>query len=174
MLSPELVSYPGFIAYGISARTAMEAEVDSGRARGPAVWSRFYDEALPARLSANAANGRVVGVYSSYENGARGKCTITAGVQMLRNQPRPAGLDAVTVSPGEYLRFTGYGTGPQTVASVWSGVHDFFALLEHPLSGSFERAFTADFERYGEPDAVHIFVAVKRKLGVHSSVTRVT
>jgi predicted transcriptional regulator YdeE len=172
MLGPELVSYPGFIAYGISARTAHDAEIVAARARGPAVWSRFYDEALPARLSANAANGRVVGVYSSYENGGKGQYTLTAGVQMLRQQPRPPGLDAVTVSPGEYLRFTGYGNGPQSVGALWGSIAEFFSRLEHPLTGGFERAFTADFERYGEPDAVHVFVAVKRKLGVHS-VTRV-
>jgi predicted transcriptional regulator YdeE len=172
MVTPELVTYPGFSAYGISARTTMESELEPVRARSPAVWSRFYDEALPARLSANAANGRVVGVFSSYENGARGNFTMTAGVQMLREQPRPAGLDEVRVSPGEYLRFTGYGSGPPAVATLWRTINEFFAVLEHPLTAGFERAFTADFERYGEPDAVHVFVAVKRKLGVHPSMTR--
>ncbi len=172
MVTPELVTYPGFSAYGISARTTMENELEPGRARSPALWARFYDEALPARLSANAANGRVVGVFSSYENGARGNVTITAGVQMLRVQPQPAGLDAVRVSPGEYLRFTGYGSGPPAVAMLWRSINEFFSLLRHPLTGSFERAFTADFERYGEPDAVHVFIAVKRKLGVHPSVAR--
>lgn len=170
MRAPELVTHKGFIAYGISARTANDVELDPRRAQLPLVWHRFYEDALPARLGANAHNGRVVGVYSEYENGARGAYSVTAAVQILRRDTSSDGLHEVSVSPGEYLRFQAYGMGPEAVLAAWAEVWDFFGKVEHALARSYERAFTADFERYGDPEAVSIFVAVKRKLGV-SSVT---
>jgi predicted transcriptional regulator YdeE len=132
------------------------------------VWQRFYDQALPARLGANHPNGRVVGVYSAYESGPKGQYTVTAGVQMRTLAGAGNGFDVVTVSPGEYLRFSTYGQGPQTVAGLWADINEFFVRVEHPLAGAFDRAYTADFERYGEHDEISVFVAVKRKLGVDS------
>jgi predicted transcriptional regulator YdeE len=143
-------------------------ERDARNARMPMLWQRFYDQAMPARLSANHVNGRVVGVYSGYESGAKGQYTVTAGVQMRSHLAKTNGLDVVSVSPGEYLRFSCYGQGPQAVAGLWADINEFFVRVEHPLAGAFDRAYTADFERYGDPDCVSIFVAVKRKLGVDS------
>lgn len=168
MRAPELVTHPGFQGFGISARTSNEVELDASRARMPLIWRRFYDEAWPARLGANAYNGRVVGIYTDYENGARGQFTVTAAVQILRPDTARQDLHAVSASPGEYVRFQAYGMGPEALLAAWSEVWDFFNKAEHPLARGYERAFTADFERYGDPEAVSIFVAVKRKLGVQS------
>lgn len=167
MQQPELISYSGFTACGLSLQTSDAIEAQPATARVPLLWRRFYSEAVPARLSANASNGRVVCVYSSFENGALGNYAVTAGVQQIRDHACPSGLVRVSVSSGEYLRFTTYGTGQAAIAQTWQRIHEFFAHAEHSLAGRFERAYTADFERYGDPDSVSVFIAVKRKLGVH-------
>ncbi len=167
MQQPELVSYSGFTACGLSLQTSDAIEGQPATARVPLLWHRFYAEALPARLAANAANGRVVCVYSSFENGSTGAYTVTAGVQLIRDHACPVGLARAAVSSGEYMRFTSYGTGPMAIARTWEYIREFFAHAEHTLAGRYERAFTADFERYGDPDTVSIYIAVKRKLGVH-------
>ncbi|HEU4621623.1 MAG TPA: GyrI-like domain-containing protein [Burkholderiaceae bacterium] len=169
MRAPQLVTYAGFIAYGITVRTSNDIELDPQQAQRRQIWRRFYDEGLPARLAANSQNGRVVGVYTDYENAARGAYTITVGVEILRADTADTGLHVAQVSPGEYLRFSAYGMGPDALVAAWSEVWDFFNKNEHPLARRYERAFTADFERYGDPERISIFVAVKRKLGAGSS-----
>lgn len=173
MQKPELFTHSGFAACGISTQTTNALEAQPASARIPRLWQRFYAEALPARLGANAANGRVVGVYSSYENGSVAGYIVTAGVQLVRDPACPTGFETVVVSAGEYLRFTAYGTGPDAVAKAWAHVHDFFSHAEHPLAGKYERAYTADYLRYGDPETVSLFIAVKRKLGVHVTAERV-
>ncbi len=167
MQQPELVTYSGFTACGLALQTSDAIEAQAVTARVPLLWRRFYSEAVPARLSANAANGRVVCVYSGFENGGAGAYTVTAGVQLIRDHGCPNGLVRAAVSSGEYLRFTTYGAGQSAIAQTWQQIREFFANPEHTLAGRFERAFTADFERYGDPDSVSVFIAVKRKLGVH-------
>lgn len=168
MRAPQLVTHPGLLAHGITARTSNEVELDAKRAQLPRIWHRFYDEGWPASLSANANNGRIVGVYTNYESGVRGAYTVTAGVEILRPDCTPNVVHAVKVSPGEYLCFSAYGTGPHAMITAWTEVWDFFNKNEHVLARSYERAFTADFERYGDSEYVSIYVAVKRKLGVSS------
>lgn len=166
MRAPELVTHQGFLAYGLTARTSNEIELEPRTARIPLIWRQFYEDAVPARLSANALNGPVVGVYSNYENGVRGQYSVTAAVQIQKRDMAANGLDQVSVSSGEYVRFQAYGMGPEAVQSAWAEVWDFFKQEQHALARNYERAFTADFERYGDPEAMSIFVAVKRKLGV--------
>lgn len=172
MKEPELVALPGFTACGISTPTSAALESEPAAARLPCLWQRFYAEAMPARLSANASNGRVVCVYSGYEAGGSGGYRVTIGVQLMRGRACPAGADQVAVSPGEYLRFTSYGHGPKAAARTWIDIREFFNHGAHPLAGRYERAYTADFERYGDPESVSILVAVKRKLGVHLAADR--
>lgn len=172
MLEPELVMYQGFTACGVSVETSNALEASPATARVPALWQRFYADALPARLSANRFNGRVVGVYSSYENANLAGYRVTAAVQLVRDHTVAAGMQRVVVSPGEYLRFTAYGTGPMAVVDTWGKIWEFFSHGHHPLAGRFERAYTADFERYGDPDTFTVFIAVKRKLGVHVTAER--
>lgn len=172
MKEPELVALPGFTACGISTPTSAAIESEPAMARLPRLWQRFYAEAMPARLAANASNGRVVCVYSGYEAGGSAGYRVTIGVQLVRGRACPTGAEQVAVSPGEYLRFTAYGHGPEAAARAWHEIGDFFKHAEHALAGRYERAYTADFERYGDPESVSILVAVKRKLGVHLAADR--
>lgn len=163
---PVLVQHPGFVASGLMVRTTNAEEVDPRQARIGRVWQQFYRDGVAIELSANAENGRVVGVYTQYENGSKGHYTLLAGVQLRRGGPVPAGYEAVKVSTGEYIVFKAPGYGSKLMSACWAAIWDFFSRGEHELAGRYERAFTADFELYGDPDGVSIYVSVKRKLGV--------
>ncbi len=163
---PFLVQHPGFVASGLAVRTSNTEEADPTLARINRQWHQFYRQGAPLDLSANAENGRVVGVYSYYENGARGHYTVLAGVQLRRSTAPLANYETIRVSAGEYLVFKAPGFGSRAVVACWSSIWDFFSRAEHELAGRYDRAFTADFELYGDPEAIFIYVSVKRKLGV--------
>jgi len=163
---PEIVRHPGFTAFGLGVRTSADIEEHSTKARIGGLWQQFHARALPFHLRANGENGRIVGVYHDFENGARGGYSVTAGVQLRRAYKRPEGLVDVRVSAGEYLRFSMQGHGALVRARLWRDIADFFRQARHPLAQRFERAFTAEFECYGRPDHSEIYIAVKRKLGV--------
>ncbi|MCE2985090.1 MAG: GyrI-like domain-containing protein [Burkholderiales bacterium] len=163
---PLLVQHPGFMASGIEVRTSNAEESDPAQARINRQWHQFYRQGIPLDLSANAENGRVVGIYSHYENGAHGHYTVLAGVQLRRGVASPPEYVTIKVSAGEYIVFKAPGFGSRAVITCWSAIWDFFSRGEHELAGRYERAFTADFEVYGDPEYVSIYVSVKRKLGV--------
>ncbi len=163
---PFLVQHPGFIASGLTVRTSNAEEADPAQSRINHQWHQFYHQGVALDLSANAENGRVVGVYTCYENGAHGHYTVLAGVQLRRGAVSPAHYDTVKVSEGEYIVFKTAGFGTRAVMGCWYSIWDFFSHCEHDLTERYARAFTADFELYGDPEQVSIYVSVKRKLGV--------
>jgi len=163
---PFLVQHPGFIASGLEVRASNAEEADPAQARINRQWHQFYRQAIPLDLAANAENGRVVGIYSHYENGAHGHYTVLAGVQLRRDTVAPPEYATVKVSAGEYIVFRMPGFGSSAVIACWSAIWNFFSRGEHELVGRYERAFTSDFELYGDPEYVSIYVSVKRKLGV--------
>ncbi len=163
---PFLIQHPGFVAGGLSVRSSDTEEADPGLSRINRQWHQFYRQGVPIDLGANAENGRVVGVYSNYENGAHGHYTMLAGVQLRRGVVAPDHYDTVKVSAGEYIVFRAPGFGTRAVIACWSAIWDFFSRGEHELTGRYGRAFTADFELYGDPEYVYIYISVKRKLGV--------
>lgn len=168
--SPFLIQHPGFIASGVLVRTSHTDELNPRCARIAKLWQQIYRDALPMRLNANAENGRVVGIYADYDNLSHGHVVFMAGVQLRRGAvPSPA-YETASVSAGEYIVFQTGVWGAQAVAVAWEGIRDFFHQREHELTWHYERAFTADFEVYGDPSGVAIHVAVKRKLGARSPV----
>jgi predicted transcriptional regulator YdeE len=163
---PFLVQHPGFVASGLAVRTSHIEEADPARSRINRQWHQFYRQGAALDLHANAENGRVVGVYCYYENGGQGYYTVLAGVQLRRDVATPEHYETVKVSAGEYMVFKVPGFGSRAILACWSSIWDFFSRGEHELTGRYERAFTADFELYGDPDYVSIYISVKRKLGV--------
>lgn len=170
MLDPFLVQYPGFVACGVSARTNNANEIDVQTALIRRLWQQFYRDGVAIDLKANAENGRIVAVYTHYDNGSRGDYTMLAGAQLRRSSAPVPGYDTLTVSAGEYIVFKAPGFGGELVAALWIRIMNFFSRAEHELAGRYERAYTADFEVYGDPSHVAIYVAVKRRLGVSSQV----
>ncbi|WP_424192250.1 GyrI-like domain-containing protein [Ampullimonas aquatilis] len=164
MKAPKLIYHPGFNALGYRVRTSNANEANPATARIPGLWQRFYEDKAPAILKANAENGHIVGVYSNYEKMYQGAYDVCAAVQMMQEQVLRPEMEVISVAAGEYLKFTEQGRLPGATIKAWQRIWEFFASNDQPLAEFYERAYTADFERYGEPDKVSVFVAVKRRI----------
>jgi predicted transcriptional regulator YdeE len=157
VMEPELVAHEGMTILGIDVTTSNAAESDPARARLPELWARFIRDNVLQRIPGQLSPIHPVGVYTNYENDQDGRYRVVVGVAVTEGTIRPDDLVSVTVPPGDYLVFSGTGGLPEVVIRTWESVWSYFASAKQ-----YVRAFTADFERYPQPDAIEIYIAVKR------------
>ena len=155
-MAPELKSVPGFKAAGLEIRTSHAAEMNAASAKIPALWGRFQQEKIQAKIPNALAGARVVGVYSKYESDHNGPYSLLAGVETTTLDATPAGMTGVALPAGNYLVFTAQGSMPQALIQTWGAIWGYFSEGK-----KYQRAYTYDFELYRAPDRVDIHIAVK-------------
>jgi predicted transcriptional regulator YdeE len=145
----------GFSIIGIAVRTTNENN-QSGKDI-PALWDKFMAEGIIEKIP-NKIDNTLYCIYTDYESDYTKPYTTILGCKVANADTIPDGMVAKTFAGGEYTRYTVKGNLMQGVVfNEWIKIWD----------SNIERAYTADFEVYGEKaqntaDAeVDIFIAIK-------------
>ena len=141
---------------GLATRTTNNAASSPSAAKIPLLWERFSKERWPERLEKIGAFGPTIAVYSAYESDASGSYQLLVGRQVRDSRPVSPPLQIVSIAQGSYLAFRCSGPLPQAVIDGWRDVWAYFGRDNVPA-----RAYTADFEIYGDAGPVEIWVAVQ-------------
>lgn len=148
------IQLPAFRMIGISVRTTNEnnqAAIDI-----PALWERFFSEnmmeLIPGRESTD-----LYCVYTDYEKDHTRPYTTVLGCKVSDITQVPEGMRAISFPERAYVKFEAKGN-----LNEGAVIHAWQEIWQSPVP----RAFTADFEHYGErahipkQAEVDIFIAV--------------
>ena len=149
------VTIPKFNVIGISVRTTNENAQASTDI--PALWARFMNEAIAAKIP-NKLDQSLYCIYTDYEKDHTRPYTTILGCQVSSLAVIPEGMVGVTFEAANYSKFVAKGNILQgMVFNEWTKI----------WNSDLPRAYTADFEVYGEKAqnpvdaAVDIFIALK-------------
>ncbi len=140
---------------GLEVRTRETREADAATALAPALWQRFRDEAIAARIPLVVDATVLYAVRTCYA--PDGEYSFILGCAVDERAVAPGGLMKATLPPGSYYVATSYGEPMAAAAAGWRAAAAFFAAPDAP-----SRTFTADLEvhRTDAPREVEIYVAV--------------
>jgi predicted transcriptional regulator YdeE len=144
-----------FRIIGIATRTTNangKAMTDLGN-----LWGKFYGENIASKIPEKISDV-VYAVYTDYETDHTGSYTAIIGCRVDALAQVPDGMTEKEIAGGSFIQFTGKGEMPGAVVNCWKEIWDNDKTLH--------RAYTADFEAYGErsedPDAVvEVYIATK-------------
>lgn len=144
-----------FHIIGISIRTTNENKQAAKDI--PALWDKFLYENVIQSIP-NKIDSAIYCVYTDYEKDHTKPYTTLLGCKVSSLVFIPQGMTGKTLSGGRYTKYTAKGKLSEGIIfNEWTKIWDAYI----------PRAFTADFEVYGEkaqnPEKaeVDIFVAVK-------------
>ncbi len=149
------VQLEAFNIIGISVRTTNEnnqAGADIG-----ALWGRFMSEGILAKIP-NKIDDAIYSIYTEYEGDYTQPYTTVLGCRVENLEDVPEGMMSMSFDGGNYGKIT--ANGDLTKGLIYG---EWTKIWEMDL----KRAYTADFEVYGEKaqnpvDAeVDIFIALK-------------
>lgn len=144
-----------FPVIGITVRTS-NAE---GQAANdiPALWARFWASDVAAKIPGRVSND-IYSIYTDYEGDYTQPYTTLIGYKVEHLDDVPDGLTGLMIEESAYLKCTAKGKLSEGIVfNVWTEIWN----TEIP------RAYTADFEVYGEraqnPDdaEVDIYLAIR-------------
>jgi predicted transcriptional regulator YdeE len=144
-----------FSVIGISVRTTNE----NGQARQdiPALWNKFMEEGIADQIPDKIENS-IYCIYTEYETDHTKPYNTILGCKVKNIDTIPAGMVGNTFEEANYSKHIAKGNILQGIVfDEWTKI----------WNSDLDRAFTADFEVYGEkaqnPEnaEVDIFVAVK-------------
>ena len=145
-----------FKVIGISVRTTNE-NGQSTKNIGE-LWNKFMSEGIINKIP-NKVDNTIYSIYTDYKSDHTKPYTAILGCEVKNLDTIPEGMIAKIFNSGNYTKFTTKGDLTKGVIFVeWSKIWKM----------DLERAYTADFEVYGEKaqnptDAeVDIFVAIKK------------
>lgn len=153
-MSPKEVTVSAFSVTGLTVRTINRDESNPTTAKLPALWGKFFENGVAAKVSNQVPNSPVFGVYSEYESDENGFYSVTAGI--ATSGPASSDFTTVDVQGGKYLVFKNKGAMPQAVIETWGQIWNFFES-----NTEFIRLFNSDFEEYLGPDEVAIYIGVR-------------
>jgi len=145
-----------FKIIGISVRTTNEnskSVLDLGK-----LWERFYKENIASKIPGKLSE-EIYSVYTDYETDYKGSYTTIIGYKVNLLNSIPEGMMGIGIIGGNYQLFKAKGKMPDAVVSQWMGIWENDDKLK--------RAYTSDFEVYGEKSKnpqnaeVDIYIAVK-------------
>lgn len=145
-----------FNIIGISIETTNEkgqSMADIGQ-----VWDRFYSENIFTEIPAKIDED-IYAIYTDYESDYQGKYTFILGCKVSSLGKVPNGCKGLTLKGGRYLKYTAKGKMPDAVVSKWQEIWK--------NDDELDRAYTADFEVYGEKSqdpenaVVDLYIATK-------------
>ena len=143
-----------FKIIGISVRTTNEggkSSHDLGK-----LWERFYKENVASKIPGKMSE-EIYSVYTDYESDYKGSYTTIIGCK-VNSLNIPEGMTGKEIEEGNYKVYTAKGKMPETVVNQW---------MEIWKDDDLKRAYTSDFEVYGEKSQnsenaeVDIYIAVK-------------
>lgn len=132
------VSIAPFHIIGISVRTTNEnnqAAVDIG-----GLWNWFMEEQVLAAIP-NKIDHTVYSIYTDYESDHTRPYTTILGCKVSSLDTIPEGMVGHTVAGGDYLKFSPKGNLMEGLV-----INKWIEIWQMELG----RAFTSDFEMYGE------------------------
>ena len=146
-----------FNVIGISVRTTNE----NGQAGKdiPALWSKFMSEGIEGQIP-NKVDNSIYCVYTEYEKDHTKPYTVILGCKVENLATVPDGMVGKSMEEATYKKFTAKG-------NILHGIvfNEWITIWNSGL----DRAFTADFEVYGEkaqdPEhaEVEIYVSLKQR-----------
>jgi predicted transcriptional regulator YdeE len=146
---------PAFSVIGIAVRTSNE----NGQSVKdiPALWQQFMQEAVIEKIP-NKTNHDIYCIYTEYEKDHTKPYTTIIGCKVSTLDTIPAGMKGVYFEEASYIKITAQGNIQEgLVFNEWIKI----------WNADLPRAFTADYEVYGEkasnPEAavVDIFIAIQ-------------
>jgi predicted transcriptional regulator YdeE len=145
----------GFSIIGIAVRTTNENN-QSGKDI-PALWDKFMAEGIIEKIP-NKINSTLYCIYTDYESDYTKPYTTILGCKVANADNILEGMVDKTFDGGSYTKYSVKGNLMQGIVfNEWTKI----------WNSNIERAYTADFEVYGEKaqnpaDAeVDIFIAIK-------------
>lgn len=130
---------------GIAVRTSNAAEAAGNGAIG-ALWQRFREQEIAARIADRSDPHGVVAVYCDYASDESGAYTVIVGCQVTAIRDVPAGMVSRSIAAAHYLQLpTARGALPGIGIEAWGRIWQDGELKAR-------RTFTADLELYG-PEA---------------------
>jgi predicted transcriptional regulator YdeE len=145
----------GFSVIGIAVRTTNE-NGQSGKDI-PALWQKFMVQGMLEKIPCKI-DDTLYCIYTAYESDYTKPYTTILGCKVANADTIPDGMMAKTFAGGEYNRYTAKGNLMQGIVfDEWVKIWD----------RDIARAYTADFEVYGEKALdpanaeVDIFIAIK-------------
>lgn len=149
----KIVEIKGITVQGVSVRTRNADEAQPATARIGKLWADFGAQIAPRM----AEGAQVYGVYHRYESDMNGAFDVLAGTDApMAAADAGAAPTRVDVVSGPYLVFDTQGPMPQAVIEAWGRIWHYFADPHCPHT----RAYTTDFERYGQEGTIEICIAV--------------
>ncbi len=144
-----------FNVVGISVKTTNENEQSSKDI--PALWQKFMEEGIHEKIT-NKLDNSIYCIYTDYEKDHTKPYTTILGCKVSTLKDIPQEMAGITFEEAEYFKQTVKGNLMEGI------VYDAWTKI---WNSDLNRAFTADFELYGEKaqnpgDAeVEIFVAIE-------------
>lgn len=139
---PRVVELPAFDVIGITVRTDNSSQFRGEDKIGP-LWGQFMGGA--ASRIPGATGDTVFSLYTHYESDHNGAYDVILGKSVERGTSAPTGMIPKHVPAAKYLVFEAEAQSPQAIMAAWKSVYCYF---DEP--GAPKRAYTVDFERYGE------------------------
>jgi predicted transcriptional regulator YdeE len=134
----EIVNLEQKTVAGIKIRTS-NSSPSMTRDIGEA-WQRFYAQGIYASIP-NKVNGKAIGLYTNYENGAAGEYDVLVCCEVSSLENLPDGLETKVIPAGKYAKFTVHGN-MEAVGACWNEI----------WQTKLDRKFDCDFEEYQECD----------------------
>ncbi len=156
LIEPNFTTRGEFQIIGRAERTTNLLESDPMTARIPATWETFIQDDLTAIIPHQINPGVLLAIYAEYEGDYTGEYTHIIGAEVSQLSDIPLGMVGLTLAPAHYLVFRASGQMPAAVFQAWQAVWDYFAQ-----PSVYQRAYTADYEHYGDTTGVSIYVAVR-------------
>ncbi len=144
-----------FKIIGISVRTTNEngkSSQDIGT-----LWERFYKENVASKILGKISED-IYSVYTDYESDYKGSYTTIIGCKVNSLNNIPEGMTGKEIEDNNYKVYTAKGKMPDAVVNQW---------MEIWSDSELKRAYTSDFEVYGEKSQdpanaeVDIYIAVE-------------
>lgn len=118
------------------------------------LWQSFYAEETHKRI-AGAKNANPLGLYTNYEDSAKGFYDLLVCVETDGSVAQPEDLVTREIPAGKYAKFIVSGGAPQDVGAFWGKL---WAM-------NLDRKFDSDYEEYivaqsGKTTEVHVYISL--------------
>lgn len=148
----EIVDLKEKSVFGFAARTNNHSEDCMSVIGG--LWQKFYSEGgYDAILE--KTDGKSLGIYSDYENGAKGDYTVTVACEAAPDAQVPEKMVHMVIPAGKYAKFIVKGNMHEAVGRFWQ---ELWAM-------DLDRTFVCDFEEYQNSDMenaeIHMYIGIK-------------
>lgn len=159
---PKVIQERSFYVAGYSVRTN-NADEAAGRGRIGDLWQRFRQRNLGAAIS-NRVDDDLVVVYSNYASDEHGDYTYLLGARVSSPRGLPPAITCQKIAAGPYAVFaTKQGPVPEVVPAEWKRI---WKTSPEEMGG--QRAFTSDYEVYGNGSANPQWAQVEIHIGLKS------